>query len=1057
MKAVTGGVALLLFVVCFGVVAGTAGAQPTEIGNWTELQEIQTDLDGEYVLTTNLTAETDDYDAIVNETLTGGVGFLPIGNTTDEFTGSFDGNGYTISDLFINRTAVQTDRNQVGLFGVTNASSISNLTLDNAFVKGELDVGGVAGVMNGGSLSAVAVTDSYVRAKFAARGGGLVGQMNEGSVTDSHTSGEVHGSGDLIGGLVGQMNDGSIVDSDSSALVQGGSVLGGAVGLLENGSLVNVHATGNVTGETDEFQKFMAEGIGGLVGVTVDGSIADSTASGDVTGVFDVGGLIGYNAASQLGFPVFGMDDESTGVVVDDEPNGIIINDESASVTNVSASGTVTGEENVGGLIGFNQGGTAGPIIDEVPDDAIGVTDATATGAVTGIENVGGLIGANIGGDVSNTDASGDVSGNVSVGGLVGVNQAEEELLRVEDVSAMSGITYATASGNVTGGVAVGGLIGSNGGIFGGAPGGFVAHSSASGTVTVTGELFEGEFVEAVGGGLIGATLEGTVGNVSATGDVLVDIDVPETVTPMAANPLIQDPGEEPEIAAIAGGLIGFAQGGFVAEATAVGAVTVLPIDGDVGFEAAGGLIGATTPGFVASPQVEDAAASGDVSAATNVGGLIGANGITGAGVFGGQPVPGADLLNVSASGTVSSSSEAGINVGGLLGQNLDSTVEWAVATGDVDALNTTNVGGLIGYNNGTTLADDPVIIGMTVAESYATGSVSGGDNVGGLIGLNTEDLVTDSYAVGNVAASGENVGGLVGYNSGENATVTRAYAAGFVDADGPTVGGLVGSNVNNATVVDAYWDIETTEQAESAGNATGLATGAMKGAAGEASMFDFAGTWAVVDEPTDGGVTVSYPFLVNNTQDPAPGLETVTLLSFTDQGIDDDTVTVDSVDSQGTDVAVIITYEDEGDLIVAGLETGVFENESVTVTLESLEGFPGDHTAHLIAVEDLSAEYTPGDVVSNETAAAIIANQQALVTVEVQGVLARDTTGDGKLNDVTGDNEFSIADVQALFNALDDPVVQRYAAAFDFAGANPDRVSVFDVQALFTQFQAQG
>ena len=994
MRAVTGAVALLLLIMCAGAMTGSVAAQPTEIGNWTELQEIQHDLDGDYVLSANLTATVDDYDDVVNETVTGGVGFLPIGNSTDEFSGSFDGNGYTIGDLFINRTAAQADRNEVGLFGVTNGSTISNLTLDNAFVKGEFAVGGVAGVMNGGSMSNVSVTDAYVRAKFSANGGGLVGQMNGGTITDSSTSGEVHGSGDVIGGLVGEMFDGSIENSHSSALVQGGSALGGAVGVVELGSLINVHATGDVIGEAESQSKSMADAIGGLVGANFDGTIADATASGDVMG-----------------------------------------------------------ETDIGGLIGLNEGSEAFDVRLQQSTELLGVSNVTASGTVTGVENVGGLIGLNVGADVSNAYASGDVSGNVSVGGLVGLNQAEELLLLAEVEPSMAGITDSSASGNVTGGVAVGGLVGSNGDVSQGQPGGLVADSTASGNVTVTGELFGGEFIEAIGGGLIGATIDGTVGNVTATGDVTVDIVIPETVTPASGTPLIQDPAEEPEIAAVGGGLIGFLDGGVVAEATASGAVTVSDVDAV--FEAAGGLVGVTGPGFMGGAQVHESASSGAVTAAGNVGGLIGANGYGDVDSFAGNAVPGADLSNVSASGAVSTSGDSGANVGGLVGQNLDASVEWAVATGDVDAPNASNVGGLIGYNNGTALSDD-VLLGMTVTESYATGAVSGGDNVGGLIGLNVADLVTDSYAVGAVSATGEHAGGLVGYNRGENATVTRAYAAGLVDADGPTIGGLVGSNVDNATVVNGYWDTETTGQAESAGNATGLETAAMKGTAAEASMFAFDGTWTVVDEPADGGVTVSYPYLVNNSQDPAPGLETVTLLSFTEQGIDDDTVTVASVDSQGAEIAVIVTYEDEGDLIIAGLETGVFENESVTVTLESLAGFPGNHTAHLVAVEDLSAEYAVGDAVSSETAAEIIAAQQAFVTVEVQGTLARDTTGDGKLNDVTGDNEFSIADVQALFNALDDPVVQRYAAAFDFAGANPDRVSVFDVQALFTENQGE-
>ena len=60
----------------------------------------------------------------------------------------------------------------------------------------------------------------------------------------------------------------------------------------------------------------------------------------------------------------------------------------------------------------------------------------------------------------------------------------------------------------------------------------------------------------------------------------------------------------------------------------------------------------------------------------------------------------------------------------------------------------------------------------------------------------------------------------------------------------------------------------------------------------------------------------------------------------------------------------------------------------------------------------------------------------------------ATDTTGDGLLNDISGDGEFNIFDVQLFFNNLDEDAVQENTAAFDF---NDDGdVGILDVQALF-------
>ena len=67
-------------------------------------------------------------------------------------------------------------------------------------------------------------------------------------------------------------------------------------------------------------------------------------------------------------------------------------------------------------------------------------------------------------------------------------------------------------------------------------------------------------------------------------------------------------------------------------------------------------------------------------------------------------------------------------------------------------------------------------------------------------------------------------------------------------------------------------------------------------------------------------------------------------------------------------------------------------------------------------------------------------------------GAPASDTNGDGNLDDVDGDGDTDITDVQALFDALGNGDVQAGAELFDFAGLSNGRVSVFDVQALFTE-----
>jgi len=174
-------------------------------------------------------------------------------------------------------------------------------------------------------------------------------------------------------------------------------------------------------------------------------------------------------------------------------------------------------------------------------------------------------------------------------------------------------------------------------------------------------------------------------------------------------------------------------------------------------------------------------------------------------------------------------------------------------------------VGGLVGRNVGT------------VSNSHAIGDVSGGEEVGGLIGYNYYGTVSSCYAtsnvdgdkyvggffgenyqgtVGNSYATGEvrgvvYVGGLVGYNY--RGTVKCTYAAGKVIGSSH-VGGLIGYNEIGKIIV-SFWDINTTGQTTSAGG-IGKTTDEMKNKTTFTSAgWNFVDTWAIID-----GVT--YPFL---------------------------------------------------------------------------------------------------------------------------------------------------------------------------------------------------
>jgi len=267
---------------------------------------IRLDLDGNYVLDNDIDLT--------------GINFEPIGamipyDSTHGycgFVGYFDGQGYSIRNLYINRPSDL----DVGLFGYVGTYSyqnnigspvayqVKNLVLKDISVSGLSNVGGLIGRSRSGYLSIFPILNIS--------GNGVIsGNSN-------------------VGGLVGDIDGGSIINSNFSGSVSGNYKVGGLIGGIYNGGILqNSNFSGNVSGQDE---------TGGLVGSTTDaipnqtnfvygsGQIKNSHSSGTVSGNAYVGGIVGRLAAP--GFPI------SSGI------------ETSYSTSNVS------GTDYVGGLVG---------------------------------------------------------------------------------------------------------------------------------------------------------------------------------------------------------------------------------------------------------------------------------------------------------------------------------------------------------------------------------------------------------------------------------------------------------------------------------------------------------------------------------------------------------------------------------------------------------------------------------------------------------------------------------------------------------------------------------
>ena len=140
--------------------------------------------------------------------------------------------------------------------------------------------------------------------------------------------------------------------------------------------------------------------------------------------------------------------------------------------------------------------------------------------------------------------------------------------------------------------------------------------------------------------------------------------------------------------------------------------------------------------------------------------------------------------------------------------------------------LPSTDYVGLFGYTNGATIQNIGLVGGAvsarnfvsglvgfnqnsTISNAYANVTVTGSDNVGGVVGVNYNNAtISNSYATGTVTGDA-NVGGLVGGNY-NNSTISNSYATGTVTGL-TVVGGLVGyDNSNNALIINSYYSQST-------------------------------------------------------------------------------------------------------------------------------------------------------------------------------------------------------------------------------------------------------
>lgn len=279
-----------------GLTAGTA-FQISTTADLIELSNTSTDWGAFFIQTSDITFDANpqlvdwDGDGILEHPGDDALGFRPIGiNGLNYFQGEFNGQGNTISNLFINRQSLTF----VGLFGYAKDAILSNINIHSADIHGNSVIGICAGVLENSEISNSTV-NGIIRSS-SIRTGGFVGFSRNSTFTNCSSDIDIEYQTERVGGFVGESQDGSTYEfCFAKGEVEGRNHIGGFVGQGQGTTsyYLNCYADVIVTGDNSGFN------AGGFAGVIMNTEIRNCYSRGDILGLGNsVGGFVGSASAS---------------------------------------------------------------------------------------------------------------------------------------------------------------------------------------------------------------------------------------------------------------------------------------------------------------------------------------------------------------------------------------------------------------------------------------------------------------------------------------------------------------------------------------------------------------------------------------------------------------------------------------------------------------------------------------------------------------------------------------------------------------------------------------
>ncbi len=310
--------------------------------------------------------------------------FTPIGSEENAFSGNFDGNGKTISEVY-----VETDGSYAGLFAVIKNARIENLTVSGDFAA-ESYAGAVAAYAENSVITDCKSSAGIYADEYA---GGIVGYIDSGKINNCTSLLAVGGYENATGGIAGY-SGAVITDCENKAYVTGIKNVGGIAGV----------STGDILYCSNPVAVYAEDSnLGGIAGLS-EGNIRYCENSGRIipssTATGNVGGIAGVQ--------------------------------KNAEISQCFNKAAVSAKNNfAGGIAGYISDGS--------------IKDCLVTGTVSNSGSfAGGIFGFAMKSSVSNCVFAGSVTAKDSTFGAIGgVSQAEIKACYYIDT-----VTKATATGS---------------------------------------------------------------------------------------------------------------------------------------------------------------------------------------------------------------------------------------------------------------------------------------------------------------------------------------------------------------------------------------------------------------------------------------------------------------------------------------------------------------------------------------------------------------------------------------------------------------------------------